>query len=1014
MPSRPLYLIFVSVVLVTILAITISVRAQSSISHPIPPSDYAIEDVSQRTTWLTRPSIPQGDGTWTFSSATNAPLSTYGSIAIWTGREMIVWGGQNNSGAHNIGGRYNPATDTWGAISTSNAPEPRFGHVAVWTGKEMLIWGSIGSGINSGGRYNPLTNQWLPISSTNAPPAQNMGHKAVWTGHEMMVWGVSSSQGALYDPVLDQWTTITTTGAPLAISPGYSPPALAMVWTGEEVIAFYSLSETAQKSGGRYDPETDTWRSISLVNAPLVEYKAAVTWTGQEMIVYGGVDIDGAPGPNLGARYNPTSDTWLSIPSNPMLQGTTIGLWNGAEVLLLGVGGYELTGARYDPATNAWLDLPRLACAEAIVPFGNAVWSGTEILTWGAEGCIPVAYGSTPALRFTVPYRTARLFSVDADTYIAQGYPSESFENEPVMFNGYDPQYGYLTERMLLQFPIGVPTRANVEQATAYLYMYAYNNGAAPMNISAHRAIGSWNENSTWQASANNFDSTPSSVVSVGTAFGWYGWDVTATVRRWLSGTPNYGLMFNGNAAGNRNERVFLAREAGGNTIPFMTVTYTDPAYAADSTPPMASLSGLPPVQDYRTPILVEWGGSDQGRGIHNFDVQVLDDSTGVWSDWYSWAVGRSADFTGIAGRIYCFRVRARDYAGNVGDWSTDNRCTTFYAYAVTGVIVDHRHTPVTDAVLQVQPAALTVTLNVLNGQYTLYFADDQPRQIMAMQPAYAAPPVANIVITATDHYDFVMQPIDNIVLNSNVESGLASWAVSGTLPVSTTDFSHSGNLALALNSEFTPTAGDASIEQALAIPATDAPQILSFMYNLTATALLSDSQLVVTVATTNTESTVWNTQTACIPWCHAWIDVSAWRGQVVTLTMDLTQQSGETLQATLDEIVLGSWQTPIIEQVAPARVDAHVSTVITLTGQNFLAEPLSSNYITGPIVLLNTTPIETHWIATNTLSATVPATMPFGLYTLWVKNPDGFDGVLPAGLRVGYASILPIIAKNY
>ena len=58
---------------------------------------------------------------------------------MWTGSEMIVWGG---SWRHlNTGGRYNPSTDSWTATSTTNAPAARDGHTAVWTGSEMIVWG---------------------------------------------------------------------------------------------------------------------------------------------------------------------------------------------------------------------------------------------------------------------------------------------------------------------------------------------------------------------------------------------------------------------------------------------------------------------------------------------------------------------------------------------------------------------------------------------------------------------------------------------------------------------------------------------------------------------------------------------------------------------------------------------------------------------------------------------------------------------------------------------------------
>ena len=34
--------------------------------------------------------------------------------------------------------------DAWGATSTTNAPDARVGHTAVWTGSEMIVWGGYG------------------------------------------------------------------------------------------------------------------------------------------------------------------------------------------------------------------------------------------------------------------------------------------------------------------------------------------------------------------------------------------------------------------------------------------------------------------------------------------------------------------------------------------------------------------------------------------------------------------------------------------------------------------------------------------------------------------------------------------------------------------------------------------------------------------------------------------------------------------------------------------------------
>ena len=114
--------------------------------------------------------------------------------AVWTGSAMIVWGGLDvlpNGLPHdlNTGGIYNPGTNSWTATSTAHAPSARDSHVAVWTGSEMIVWGGAGANlIHPGGRYNPNTNSWTATSTMNAPLA-DPAHKAVWTGSEMIVWG---------------------------------------------------------------------------------------------------------------------------------------------------------------------------------------------------------------------------------------------------------------------------------------------------------------------------------------------------------------------------------------------------------------------------------------------------------------------------------------------------------------------------------------------------------------------------------------------------------------------------------------------------------------------------------------------------------------------------------------------------------------------------------------------------------------------------------------------------------
>src|SRR5256886_10550629 len=71
------------------------------------------------------PSVACTDDTWTATSTTSAPAGRYLHTAVWTGTEMIVWGGVNGSSDLNTGGRYNPGTDSWTATSTTNTAAGR-------------------------------------------------------------------------------------------------------------------------------------------------------------------------------------------------------------------------------------------------------------------------------------------------------------------------------------------------------------------------------------------------------------------------------------------------------------------------------------------------------------------------------------------------------------------------------------------------------------------------------------------------------------------------------------------------------------------------------------------------------------------------------------------------------------------------------------------------------------------------------------------------------------------------
>jgi N-acetylneuraminic acid mutarotase len=366
------------------------------------------------------------DDTWTATSTADAPVGREGHTAVWTGSEMIVWGGLGRLvGYSNTGGIYNPSTDSWMATSLTNAPTARDGHTAVWTGSEMIVWGGEFYDtslhyLNTGGRYNPSTDSWTASTTTNTPEARAY-HTAVWTGSEMIVWGgvfgnpnppFVTNTGGRYNPSTDTWTVTSTTNAPSARD------FHTAVWIGSEMIVWGGFVGGYDNTGGRYNPSTDSWTATSRTKAPLVFDHTAV-WTGSEMIIWGR-NLAGS----IGGRYNPETDSWAATDAvnapTPRLGHTAI--WTGSEMIVWGGSRtsdyrYLKSGGRYDPVNDSWT-----ATSTANAPTARyrhtAVWTGTEMIVWGGvSGITRLNTGG----RYCAPILPPQLGNISTRAFVQTG-----------------------------------------------------------------------------------------------------------------------------------------------------------------------------------------------------------------------------------------------------------------------------------------------------------------------------------------------------------------------------------------------------------------------------------------------------------------------------------------------------------------------------------------------------------------------------------------------------------------
>lgn len=368
--------------------------------------------------------------TWQAMSTVGAPQARWGHTAIWTGTEMIIWGGY--SGAFdfvtlNTGARYNPQTDTWTPVSMTGAPPARFAHTAIWTGTEMIIWGGnicstcSNQGLADGSRYDPGTNTWSPIQATNAPSARGR-HSAVWTGTDMIVWGgfyddsntlgiTYFDTGGIYNPVSDTWTTTTLANAPAARA-GH-----VAAWTGSAMIIYSGIdsSQPMFDAGALYDPVLDSWDIMSTEGAPTFYYFGAshpAIWSGDELIMWS----ERSDGPSGGARYNPITDSWSTIwtTMQPNSRTSHTAVWSGTKMIVWGgeFAGVKNTGGIYEPAVDPNLFPEPLPSILNINPSEGLVAGGTDITITGSyfRPDARVTIGSNPAVNVTV---------VDIDTILA-------------------------------------------------------------------------------------------------------------------------------------------------------------------------------------------------------------------------------------------------------------------------------------------------------------------------------------------------------------------------------------------------------------------------------------------------------------------------------------------------------------------------------------------------------------------------------------------------------------------
>jgi hypothetical protein len=307
-------------------------------------------------------------------------------------------------------------TSGWRAMapSTTVSVAGRYDPAVIWAGDRLLVWGGVeydnGPKLkNDGAWYLPMTDTW-----TKLPPvalAARSRHQVVWTGKRMYVWGGFSGglyygdtrmkDGASYTPSTNRWFIIPAARTSLQCEP-------TAVWstTTNDILLWgcYKPNETINGTGMRYHPSTYQW--YYLPKAPLRTRRGhSATWTGKEMVVWGGRDaVTGEP-LNDGAAYDPVTKRWRMLPpptlhwsdgssSDLLARYGHTGVATGPTRALVTVfGGYAAQptgggfapgdGATWDPASGGWTYVRGPTFSDYTVGDATVFWGNGRLWQFG-------------------------------------------------------------------------------------------------------------------------------------------------------------------------------------------------------------------------------------------------------------------------------------------------------------------------------------------------------------------------------------------------------------------------------------------------------------------------------------------------------------------------------------------------------------------------------------------------------------------------------------------------------
>lgn len=151
--------------------------------------------------------------------------------------------------------KYDPATNTYSSLFQS-ALTARNGHTAIWTGTEMVIWGGLEENIDffsgnctqpvtrtnfyDGAKYNPASNTWTTLPNYPVSIVRSTNFQSIVCGSKIIFSSGNYLYVLVYNPATNTWITDDFPNAPEVLNSTWYQFG-TFVWTGTTLVNLYGI-----------------------------------------------------------------------------------------------------------------------------------------------------------------------------------------------------------------------------------------------------------------------------------------------------------------------------------------------------------------------------------------------------------------------------------------------------------------------------------------------------------------------------------------------------------------------------------------------------------------------------------------------------------------------------------------------------------------------------------------------------------------------------------------------------